>query len=95
MAIPNNGDRSEPLLSDQWREQLENGCAERQESEAFWLEIEQKGRQLMENSEELEAGRKGNLGKPVVFDHGDRKEECPQNDAGGSVDLLAEERENR
>jgi hypothetical protein len=93
MAIPNKGQIGAAAF-DQWREQLESGCAERRESEAFWLEIEQKGRQLMENSEELEGEEKEILKNLLFLTTGIEKKNAAERCRRIS-DLLAEERENR
>ena len=76
---------------EQWREHLENGCRERQESEGFWQEIERKGRELATRSGELKPGEKENLENLLMLTSGIEKKNIPER-CRRILDLLAKER---
>jgi hypothetical protein len=89
-----NGEQTEAISFDRWREQVKNGCAERQESATFWREIEKKGRQLQTRPEEMNQSEKEILENllPLMYEIEKKNvtERCRR-----VMDLLAEERTNR
>jgi hypothetical protein len=94
LLLQQNGEQIEAITFDQWREQVEKGCAERQESVTFWREIEKKGRQLQARLEELNQSEMEILESllPLMYEIEKKNvaERCRR-----VMDLLAEERTNR
>jgi hypothetical protein len=80
-----------PAVFGQWRQQLENGCREQRTSEAFWQEMERKGREVKAHSGELQQDEQTTLENLLLLTTGMEKanvsERCRK-----ILDLLAEER---
>jgi hypothetical protein len=95
MPLPQqNGEQIEAITFERWREKVENGCAERQESATFWREIDKEGRQLQSRPEELKQSERGILESllPLFYEIEKKNvaERCRR-----VMNLFAEERTNR
>jgi hypothetical protein len=77
----------------QWREELENGCRVGQTSEAFWQEMEQKGREVKARSVDLSPDEQKTL-KNLLLIIGNDKADVPER-CRRINDLLAEERKGK
>jgi hypothetical protein len=80
-----------PAVFGQWRQQLEDGCREGQTSEAFWREMEQKGRELKIHSGELQQNEQKTFENLLLLTTGIKKKNVPKR-CRKILDLLAEER---
>ena len=63
----------------QWRKELENGCREGRTSEAFWQEMEVKGREVKDRSVDLSPDQQKNLENLLLIigkDKADVPERC-------------------
>ena len=78
----------------QWLEQLESGCREGRTSDAFWQEMEQKGREIKARTGELLPDEQKNLENLLLAVTGIEKKNVPER-CLRILDLLAEERKGR
>jgi hypothetical protein len=93
-ALRHNRLQAGAAVFGQWREQLENGCREQRTSEAFWQEMERKGREVKARSGELQQDEQTTLENLLLQTSGmetaNIQERCRK-----ILDLLAEERKGR
>ena len=83
-----------PAALGQWRQQLENGCREGRKSEAFWQEMEQRGREVKTLSEELRQDERKTLEDLLLLTTGMETANVPER-CRRILDLLAQERKGR